>query len=205
MHHKQANTIRVAATHAGLVDTLSGDGPFTVFAPTDQAFADAGIDLADFNDNESNQTLVEILTYHVISGEVLSTDLSDGMVVETLNGENVTIGVGDDVTVNDATVTQPDLVSSNGVIHVIDKVLMPPEEGPEYSTFAASTTVHNTLVDAIIQAGLLYTLSGDGPYTVFAPTDQAFIDQESNSPTLRRGWHAAWVMFSHTTLLWTIS
>ena len=75
--------------------------------------------------------MVEILTYHVISGEVLSTDLSDGMVVETLNGENVTIGVGDDVTVNDATVTQPDLVSSNGVIHVIDKVLMPPEEDPE--------------------------------------------------------------------------
>ena len=175
------NSLVAALTHAGLVDTLSGDGPFTVFAPTDQAFADAGIDLADFNDNESNQTLVEILTYHVISGEVLSTDLSDGMVVETLNGENVTIGVGDDVTVNDATVTQPDLVSSNGVIHVIDKVLMPPEEGPgDIPTIAASTTVHNTLVDAIIQAGLLYTLSGDGPYTVFAPTDQAFIDAVIN-------------------------
>ena len=175
------NSLVAALTHAGLVDTLSGDGPFTVFAPTDQAFADAGIDLADFNDNESNQTLVKILTYHVISGEVLSTGLSDGMEVETLNGENVTIGVGDDVTVNDATVTQPDIVSSNGVIHVIDKVLMPPEEGPgDIPTIAASTTVHNTLVNAIMQAGLLYTLSGDGPYTVFAPTDQAFTDAGFN-------------------------
>ena len=175
------NSLVAALAHAGLVDTLSGNGPFTVFAPTDQAFTDAGIDLANFDTDEANQTLVDILTYHVISGEVLSSSLTDGMSVETLNGDNVTIGVGDNVTINDATVTTADVVSSNGVIHVIDKVLMPPEDGPEdIPTIASSTGVHDVLVDAIIQAGLLTTLSGDGPYTIFAPTDQAFIDAGIN-------------------------
>ncbi|MGB1934340.1 MAG: fasciclin domain-containing protein [Candidatus Poseidoniaceae archaeon] len=175
------NSLVAALAHAELVDILSGDGPFTVFAPTDQAFSDAGIDLADFDTDEANQTLVDILTYHVVSGEVLSSALTDGMSVETLNGDNVSIGVGDDVTVNDATVTLADVVSSNGVIHVIDKVLMPPEDGPgDIPTIASSTGVHDVLVDAIIQAGLLYPLSDDGPYTIFAPTDQAFIDAGIN-------------------------
>ena len=171
------NSLVAALAHAELVDTLSGVGPFTVFAPTDQAFTDAGIDLADFNTDEANQTLVDILTYHVVSGEVLSSALTDGMSVETLNGDNVTIGVGDNVTVNDATVTLADVVSSNGVIHVIDKVLLPPEDGPgDIPTIASSTGVHDVLVDAIIQAGLLESLSDVGPYTIFAPTDQAFVD-----------------------------
>ena len=171
------NSLVAALAHAGLVETLSGDGPFTVFAPTDQAFTDAGIDLANFTTDEANQTLVDILTYHVISGDVLSSALTDGMIVETLNGDNVTIGVGDNVTVNDATVTLADVVSSNGVIHVIDKVLLPPEDGPgDIPTIASSTGIHNVLVDAIIQAGLLYPLSDEGPYTIFAPTDQAFVD-----------------------------
>ena len=171
------DSLVAALAHAGLVDTLSGVGPFTVFAPTDEAFTDAGIDLADFNTEEANQTLVDILTYHVVSGEVLSSGLTDGMSVETLNGDNITIGVGENVTVNDATVTLADVVSSNGVIHVIDKVLTPPEDGPgDIPTIASSTGVHSTLVDAIIQAGLLYPLSDEGPYTIFAPTDQAFID-----------------------------
>ena len=171
------NSLVAALAHAELVDTLSGVGPFTVFAPTDQAFTDAGIDLADFNTDEANQTLVDILTYHVVSGEVLSSALTDGMSVETLNGDNITIGVGDNVTVNDATVTLPDVVSSNGVIHVIDKVLLPPVDGPgDIPTIASSTGVHDVLVDAIIQAGLLDSLSDVGPYTIFAPTDQAFTD-----------------------------
>ena len=171
------NSLVAALAHAGLVDTLSGAGPFTVFAPTDQAFTDAGIDLANFNTDEANQTLVDILTYHVVSGEVLSSALTDGMSVETLNGDNITIGVGDNVTVNDATVTLADVVSSNGVIHVIDKVLLPPVDGPgDIPTIASSTGVHDVLVDAIIQAGLLDSLSDVGPYTIFAPTDQAFID-----------------------------
>ena len=171
------NSLVAALAHAELVDTLSGVGPFTVFAPTDQAFTDAGIDLANFNTDEANQTLVDILTYHVVSGEVLSSALTDGMSVETLNGDNITIGVGDNVTVNDATVTLADVVSSNGVIHVIDKVLLPPVDGPgDIPTIAASTGVHDVLVDAIIQAGLLDSLSDVGPYTIFAPTDQAFTD-----------------------------
>ena len=175
------NSLVAALAHAELVDTLSGVGPFTVFAPTDQAFTDAGIDLANFNTDEANQTLVDILTYHVVSGEVLSSALTDGMSVETLNGDNITIGVGDNVTVNDATVTLADVVSSNGVIHVIDKVLLPPVDGPgDIPTIASSTGVHDVLVDAIIQAGLLDSLSDVGPYTIFAPTDQAFTDAGIN-------------------------
>ncbi|MED5307846.1 MAG: fasciclin domain-containing protein, partial [Candidatus Thermoplasmatota archaeon] len=71
------NSLVAALEHAGLVETLSGDGPFTVFAPTDQAFADAGIDLDSFDTESENQTLVDILTYHVVSGAVMSSDLTD--------------------------------------------------------------------------------------------------------------------------------
>lgn len=178
----QHDSLVAALAHAGLVETLAGDGPFTVFAPTDAAFAEAGIDLAEFNDDESNATLVDILTYHVLVGAVESSGVSDGLTVEMFNGQNATFTVSNStVFINDAIVTTADVKSSNGVIHVIDKVLMPPQDVIEdIPTIASSTGVHNVLVDAIIQAGLLYTLSGDGPYTVFAPTDEAFTDAGIN-------------------------
>ena len=168
------DSLVAALAHAGLVSTLQGPGPFTVFAPTDQAFAAAGIDLADFDTPEENATLSDILLHHVYSGEVQSSAVTDGMIAEMVNGDNVKFGVnGATVTVGTATVTTADVISSNGIIHVIDTVLMPPVDIP---ATAQSTTIHDTLVNAVIQADLLTTLQSPGPFTVFAPTDQAFID-----------------------------
>ena len=286
------DSLVAALAHAGLVDTLAGTGPFTVFAPTDQAFADAGIDLASFDTDAENQTLVDILTYHVVSGSVMSTDLADAATTDALNGDKLSFTVGaTEVKVNDAVVTSADVEASNGVIHVIDKVLMPPTDvyvsdgsmnapyfefysdaagttpvneidisknykfqrlsNPSAHPFyvgdsgyntdssdnliiagdgtstngisndesftlffrdgftvegtlsyfctvhssmvsdftltapvelvdipsvAASTGVHDSLVAALTQAELVSTLQGDGPFTVFAPTDQAFMN-----------------------------
>ena len=286
------DSLVAALTHAGLASTLSGDGPFTVFAPTDQAFADAGIDLASFDTDAENATLVDILTYHVVAGSVMSTDLTDAGTTDALNGDKLSFTVTNtEVKVNDAVVTTADVVSSNGVIHVIDKVLMPPvdvyvgdgsmsepyfefytdvdgtngmteidisksyrfqrlnnpsahpfyigdsgyntdssdnliisgdgtsttgisddesftlffrdgftiEDTLSYfctvhssmmsdftltapvelvdiPTTATSTGIHTSLVAALAQAELVSTLQGDGPFTVFAPTDDAFAE-----------------------------
>ena len=118
-----------ALAHVDLVETLSGDGPFTLFAPTDEAFAAAGIDLSTYDTDEENATLVDILTYHVISGSVMSSNITDGMTAEALNTDTLTFSVNSDVVmVNDANVTTADVEASNGYIHIIDKVLMPPED-----------------------------------------------------------------------------
>ena len=164
-----------ALSHADLVTTLQGDGPFTVFAPTDDAFAAAGIDLSTFDTDEENATLVDILTYHVVSGNVMSSDLTDGMTATALNNDDLTFTVNSDsVLVNDANVVTADVESSNGVIHVIDKVLMPPADLVDIPTVATGTGIHTALVAALSQADLVTTLQGDGPFTVFAPTDDAF-------------------------------
>ena len=92
-----------------------GEGPFTIFAPTDQAFLDAGIDLSSVEKAE----LRDLLLYHVVSGEVASTDLSDCMTATAFNGQPLAFTVGDSVLVNDATVTSPDVATSNGIIHVM--------------------------------------------------------------------------------------
>ena len=171
------DSLVAALGHANLVATLQGPGPFTVFAPTDQAFTDAGIDLADFDTDEENETLVDILTYHVLSGAATSADLSDGLEVTMLNGDLVNFTISSTETmIGDANITTVDVESSNGWIHVIDKVLMPPVVLEDIPTTASSTTIHDTLVAAVVQAELLATLSGPGPFTVFAPTDQAFTD-----------------------------
>ena len=170
------NSLVDAVLQAELLTTLQGPGPFTLFAPTDQAFIDANIDLADFDTPEGKASLANILQYHLISGEVMSGDLTDGMVATAVNGDELTVDLTSGVKINEATVTNPDVATSNGVIHVIDKVLMPPVGPLDIPATAANTGIHNTLVQAITQADLLSTLEGDGPFTVFAPTDQAFID-----------------------------
>ena len=170
------NSLVDAVLQAELLTTLQGPGPFTLFAPTDQAFIDANIDLADFDTPEGKASLANILQYHLISGEVLSGDLTDGMVATAVNGDELTVDLTSGVKINEATVTNPDVATSNGVIHVIDKVLMPPVGPLNIPATAANTGIHNTLVQAITQADLLSTLEGDGPFTVFAPTDQAFSD-----------------------------
>ena len=120
------NTLAAALTAAGLVDTLKGPGPFTVFAPTDDAFAalPAGT-VDDLLKPENKDKLTAILTYHVVAGKVMSTDLTNGMKAKTVNGAEVTIMTEGGVMVNDAKVTTADIEATNGVIHVIDKVLMP--------------------------------------------------------------------------------
>ena len=168
------NSLVAALQHVNLVATLGGPGPFTVFAPTDTAFSDAGINLNDFDTPEENQTLTEILLHHVVSGSVPSADVTNGMMATTVNGDKVKFTVSNGaVSVGAAQVTTPDVLSSNGIIHVIDKVLMPPVDIP---ATAQTTGIHNSLVAAVIQADLLPTLQGPGPFTVFAPTDQAFTD-----------------------------
>ena len=118
----------VAAVKAGdLVDVLKGEGPFTVFAPTNEAFAKlpAGT-LADLLKPENKAKLVEILTYHVVPGKVMSSDLKDGMKAKTAQGSEVTISLtGGKAMVNNATITTADIEASNGVVHVIDTVILP--------------------------------------------------------------------------------
>ena len=164
-----------ALAQANLVTTLQGTGPFTVFAPTDAAFTAAGIDLSTFDTDAENATLVDILTYHVVSGSVASTALTDGLTATALNGDNVTFTVNAaGVQVNDANVVTADVAASNGIIHVIDKVLMPPADLVDIPTVATGTGIHTALVAALTQANLVSTLQGTGPFTVFAPTDAAF-------------------------------
>ena len=124
------NSLVAALAQAELVATLQGAGPFTVFAPTDAAFAEAGIDLASLDTEDGKATLTDILTYHVVVGSVNSSSLTDGMTVAAYNGDDLTFSVGEGVKVNDANVTLADVPASNGVIHVIDKVLMPPADEP---------------------------------------------------------------------------
>ena len=119
-------TLLAAATAAGLVDTLKSEGPFTVFAPTDDAFAalPEGT-VEDLLKPENKDQLTAILTYHVIAGKVMSTDLTDDMEAATVQGDTVMIDLDDGVKVDAANVTAADIEASNGVIHVIDAVIMP--------------------------------------------------------------------------------
>ncbi|MGB5557514.1 MAG: fasciclin domain-containing protein [Paracoccaceae bacterium] len=120
-------TLVAAVQAAGLVDTLKGEGPFTVFAPTDEAFAalPAGT-VEELLKPENKDKLTAILTYHVVPGKVMSTDLSNDMKAATVEGSEVTIMTEGGVMVNGANVTTADIEASNGVIHVIDAVIMPP-------------------------------------------------------------------------------
>lgn len=170
------DTLEAAVIAAELADDLSGPGPFTVFAPTDAAFAalpDGTIEtlLAD-----PTGTLAQILLYHVVGGQALSTDLSDGQTITTLLGEDITVTIGmNGVMINNATVVVADITATNGVVHVIDAVLLPPAPQPiTVVDVIVNSDVHNTLEAAVVAAGLVETLSGTGPFTVFAPTDAAF-------------------------------
>ena len=119
-------TLVAAVQAAGLVETLKGDGPFTVFAPTDDAFAalPAGT-VEELLKPENKDLLTSILTYHVVPGKVMSTDLSDGMTAATAQGSDVTIKTMGGVTVDGANVVTADIETANGVIHVIDQVIQP--------------------------------------------------------------------------------
>jgi transforming growth factor-beta-induced protein len=165
------DTLVTALGAADLVDTLSGDGPFTVFAPTDEAFEalPAGTLEALLADTDA---LTDILLYHVVAGSVPAADVTSLTNATTLQGQPVVIGSGSGVMINQASVTQADVMGSNGVIHVVDAVLLPPSG--DIVEVASSAGVFNTLVTAVQAAGLVETLQSEGPFTVFAPTDDAF-------------------------------
>ncbi|MBT8248616.1 MAG: fasciclin domain-containing protein [Acidimicrobiia bacterium] len=184
-------TLAAALDAAGLVDTLKSEGPFTVFAPTDAAFEKALVDLGmSAEELLASPDLGGILTYHVVSGKVMAADVLglDGQSVSTVNGADIMIGVdGDAVTVNGIAVTATDIEASNGVIHVLDGVLLPDmmegeameEEASQESLAdivdtAVAAGSFNTLATALETAGLVDTLKSEGPFTVFAPTDEAF-------------------------------
>jgi uncharacterized surface protein with fasciclin (FAS1) repeats len=124
------STLVTAVSAADLVDTLNGEGPFTVFAPTDEAFAALPPGVLDaLLLPENKDVLTKILTYHVVSGQVMAADVTDGDVA-TVEGQTVTLSTADGVTVNGAKVIQADVVGSNGVIHAIDAVILPPDVDP---------------------------------------------------------------------------
>jgi uncharacterized surface protein with fasciclin (FAS1) repeats len=124
----ELSTLVKAVTTAGLAETLQEEGPYTVFAPTDDAFAAVGPDvLADLLRTRNRDQLTGILTYHVVPGELKAADLEDGQMLDTVQGDQLEVSVqGDEVMVGDATVVQADVDAANGVVHVIDAVLMPP-------------------------------------------------------------------------------
>ncbi|WP_114751201.1 fasciclin domain-containing protein [Pleomorphovibrio marinus] len=165
-----------AVVRAGLVDELSGSGPFTVFAPTNQAFNAAGITDVSAVPVED---LRNILLYHVLSGRVLASQVTTGEVPTLLEGANLSVVVaGGNVTINEsASVVTADIEASNGVIHAIDNVLMPPSGGEESNSIADIVIANedfSILLQAVLEAGLDEALLEEGPYTVFAPTNAAF-------------------------------
>ncbi len=167
-------TLAAALAAADLVDALKADGPYTVFAPTDAAFAKLPPGTVEMLlKPENKDKLVAILTYHVVKGNVPSTQAVKLSGAPSLQGQRIDIAsTGGKVMIDQATVTQADIICSNGVIHVIDAVIMPSSKNvAEVATEAGS---FGTLLAAAKAAGLVEALTGKGPLTVFAPTDAAF-------------------------------
>lgn len=165
------STLVTALQKAGLVETLSGKGPFTVFAPTNAAFAK--VDAKALEGLLANKpALTTVLTSHVVAGNVLAADVTKLKFVDTVSGQRFPISTTKGVMIGGAGVTATDIKCSNGVIHVIDSVIMP--ETKDVVGVAVQAGQFKTLAAALEAAGLVSTLQGDGPFTVFAPTDEAF-------------------------------
>ncbi|MCA9954802.1 MAG: fasciclin domain-containing protein [Anaerolineales bacterium] len=177
-------TLVTAVQAAGLAETLSGEGPFTVFAPTDDAFAALPEGTVESLLADPEGALTDVLLYHLVDGAVMAETVVTLDSATTLEGEDVTITVEDgNVFLNDTVqVIITDIEASNGVIHVIDSVLLPPsmmaeseaEMAPSIAEIAVADGRFTTLVAALDAAGLVETLSAEGAFTVFAPTDDAF-------------------------------
>ena len=173
-------TLEAAVIAANLAETLSGDGPFTVFAPTDAAFEMLPADVLSSLLADPSGALTQILLSHVASGNVLSSDLSDGMMVATYADFHVNVTINaNGVFIDNAQVIVADIQTDNGVVHVVDAVIDPANSDEEEVTntivdIVVASENHTTLETAVIAAGLAETLSSEGPFTVFAPTDAAF-------------------------------
>jgi transforming growth factor-beta-induced protein len=171
----QFNTLASLLAKAGLVDTLSTGGPFTVFAPTDAAFAKVPQATLDALAADPAK-LKSVLLYHVVAGKIGSAEVVKLTSAKTLEGQSLPIKVADgSVYVGGAKVTTPDVVASNGVIHVVDSVLIPPAAPTKNILQTAKAAGQfKTLTSLISKAGLVGPLKAQGPFTVFAPTDAAF-------------------------------
>lgn len=167
-------TLAAALKAAGLIETLKGKGPFTVFAPTDEAFSKLPEGTVEtLLKPENKKQLIAVLTYHVVTGKVLAADVVKIDAAATVNGQRVNIKVEDGkVQVDNANVVKADILCSNGVIHVIDEVILPSTD--DIPQTADKAGVFKSLLAAARAAGLVEALSGDMPLTVFAPTDDAF-------------------------------
>ncbi|MGB0717414.1 MAG: fasciclin domain-containing protein [Phycisphaerae bacterium] len=164
------NTLVTAVKAAGLVDALKAPGPITVFAPTDEAFARLPkAALQNLLDNPDQ--LAAVLKQHVVAGRVMAADVVKISSAKTLLGQSVAVNTSNGVMIGNANVVKTDITASNGVIHVIDTVLLPANDIIETARSAGS---FKTLLAAVEAAGLTDVLRGDGPFTVFAPTDAAF-------------------------------
>lgn len=170
----QFETLAAALKAAGLIDALQGEGPFTVFAPTDDAFAKLPAEtLQSLLQPGNKDKLVAILTYHVVSGEVPAEKVVKLNGATTLNGQRVDIKADNGkVMIDKAKVVKTDIQCDNGIIHVIDSVILPSFD--DIPTTAEKAGKFATLLAAAQAAGLVEALQGEGPFTVFAPTDEAF-------------------------------
>lgn len=166
------DTLVAAVLEAGLADTLSGEGTFTVFAPTDDAFKN--VDVEQLLEDQWSEHLKAVLLYHVLGSEVFSKDLEEDLSVETLEGSDVTVTSLDPPQINNAEILIADIEADNGVIHVIDDVLLPPSLTKSIVEIAVEDVNFSTLVELVVLAGLDEALSSEGPFTVFAPTNDAF-------------------------------
>ena len=167
-------TLATALTAAGLIDAVSGPGPFTVFAPTDDAFAKVPKETLEMLlKPENKEKLKAVLTYHVVPGKVMAKDVVGLKGAKSLNGQRIDVKVdGSKVSVDGANVVATDIACTNGVIHVIDSVILPASDNiPAVATKAGK---FSTLLAAAKAAGLVDALSGEKALTVFAPTDEAF-------------------------------
>jgi uncharacterized surface protein with fasciclin (FAS1) repeats len=168
-------TLEAAVIAAELADDLSAAGPFTLFAPTDDAFAALPADFVNGLLANPTGQLADILTYHAIGAQVLAGDLTDGQTAPTLQGEDVTVTIdANGVFINNAQVIITDIVTPNGVVHVLDAVMLPPSFPTTVVDVVVNSDVHTTLEAAVIAAELADDLSAAGPFTLFAPTDDAF-------------------------------
>lgn len=174
--------LEAAVVRAGLVETLSGNGPFTVFAPNNDAFKAAGFADEAAVTAAPAETLKSILLYHVLGSKVVASSIatSNNTAIETVGGDDIFVTKSDaGVYVNGSMVTQADVMAKNGVIHVINNVLMPPM-GDVVETLADNDEF-SLLVAAVVRASqgsvnVKAALESEGPLTVFAPTNQAFIN-----------------------------
>ena len=169
-------TLAAALQAANLIETLKGKGPFTVFAPTDAAFAKLPQGTVESLLQPSNKDkLTQILTYHVVPGIVNADEVMKSSYLRTVQGQPVSVNISNGkCMIDNASVIKADIYCSNGVIHVIDSVILPGDSNRDIVDILASNRRFSTLVTAVKAAGLVDTLKSDGPFTVFAPTDEAF-------------------------------